>query len=386
MRLFLLAGALLAATASASFRAGETCTAQTFAVKDGFVAARRGTCTVMAANQVRVDIKPERSKDREKVNNSPWYAFKVIPLTAGDAVISLRYKGGSHRYWPKISVDGLTWYPMDERYVTVAEDKKQATITIPLDTAPVWIAAQEIISPAIYALWNKKTSRATGIPLTLLGESKAGQPIHMFDSDPAGKDILFLLGRQHPPEVSGAFAFFAFTETVLGDTELAREFRKRFRVIAIPSLNPDGITGGNWRMNLGGVDLNRDWGKFDEPETALVGRLLRSLDADDASLRMFIDFHSTKRNVFYTQEKPTDPLGFTRRWLETARPLVPDYRFKIDPGPGKNKRVAKNHIYARYGIPSITYEVGDETNRAVARHAARILAEELMRQMLLQEY
>ena len=52
---------------------------------------------------------------------------------------------------------------------------------------------------------------------------------------------------------------------MLGDTELAREFRQRFRVIAIPVLNPDGITGGNWRMNLGGVDLNRDWGKFDEP-------------------------------------------------------------------------------------------------------------------------
>ena len=144
LRLILLGGVLLATAASASFRAGQVCTSDTFAVRDGFVAARRGTCTVLAANQVRVDIRPERSKDRKK-------------------------------------------------------------------------------------------------------------------------DILFLLGRQHPPEVSGAFAFFAFTETVLGDTELAREFRQRFRVIAIPVLNPDGITGGNWRMNLGGVDLNRDWGKFDEP-------------------------------------------------------------------------------------------------------------------------
>ena len=386
LRFILLGGVLLATAASASFRAGQVCTSDTFAVRDGFVAARRGTCTVLAANQVRVDIRPERSKDRKKINNSPWYAFKVIPLAAGDAVISLRYKGGSHRYWPKISVDGLTWYPMDERYVAVSPDEREATITIPLDSTPVWIAAQEIISPAIYNLWNRKTSQATGVPLTLLGESKAGQPIHLFDTDPSGKDILFLLGRQHPPEVSGAFAFFAFTETVLGDTELAREFRERFRVIAIPVLNPDGITGGNWRMNLGGVDLNRDWGKFDEPETALVGRLLRSLDADGARLRMFIDFHSTKRNVFYTQEKPTDPPGFTRRWLETARPLVPDYRFRIDPGPGKNRSVAKNHIYARYGVPSITYEVGDETDRAETRKAARILAEELMRQMLREEY
>ena len=120
LRLILLGGILLATAASASFRAGQVCTADSFAVRDGFVAARRGTCTVLAANHVRVDIRPERSKDRKKINNSPWYAFKLIPVTAGDAVITLRYTDGSHRYWPKISVDGLTWYPMDERNVSVA--------------------------------------------------------------------------------------------------------------------------------------------------------------------------------------------------------------------------------------------------------------------------
>lgn len=186
--------------------------------------------------------------------------------------------------------------------------------------------------------------------------------------------------------MSGAFAFFAFTETLFGDTDLAREFRQRFRVIAIPSLNPDGVTGGNWRLNLRGVDLNRDWGKFKEPETALIGDLLDKLDASDAKLRMFIDFHSTKSNVFYTQENPTHPPRFTVRWLKAVRPVIPDYRFRIDPGPGENRRVAKNYIYGRYGIPSITYEVGDETDRAVTRDAARVLAEELMRRLLLQDF
>ncbi len=331
-------------------------------------------------------MRPERGKGRERINASAWYAFKLIPHTAGDAVITLRYKGGHHRYWPKMSVDGLTWYPVDESNFVVSPDREQAEITIPLDSSPVWIAAQEIISPAIYNFWNKKTSRATGVPLSLLGESKAGQPIHLFDTDPKGKDVLFLLGRQHPPEVSGAFAFFAFTESVLGDTELARTFRERFRVIAIPVLNPDGISGGNWRYNLGGVDLNRDWGRFKQPETALIGELLESLDAEGARLRMFIDFHSTNKNVFYTQENPTNPPGFTARWLEAVKPVIPDYSFTIKPGPGENRRVAKNHIYKRYQVPSITYEVGDETNRAVTRAAARVFAEELMRQMLNQEY
>ncbi|HEY5643461.1 MAG TPA: hypothetical protein VIS31_11360 [Woeseiaceae bacterium] len=42
----------------------------------------------------------------------------------------------------------------------------------------------------------------------------------------------------------------------------------------------------------------------------------------------------------------------------------------------------KNHMYKRHGIPSMTYEVGDETSRADASAAARVFAEEFMRLLL----
>ena len=42
----------------------------------------------------------------------------------------------------------------------------------------------------------------------------------------------------------------------------------------------------------------------------------------------------------------------------------------------------KNYMYKRYGIPSMTYEVGDETSRADASAAARVFAEEFMRLLL----
>lgn len=376
----------LTSYASAAFPASQPCVTGAFTIVDGFPGARRGTCTVLSANHVRVDIRPERSANGGHINDSAWYAFKVIPKAAGEVTITLRYTGGHHRYWPKISEDGLAWYPMSEQYVAIDPDEQEARITVPTGQSPVWIAAQEIISPAIYNVWNKKISRATGIPVLTLGSSRAGLPISMFDSNPSGGEILFLLGRQHPPEVSGAFAFLAFTETVLGDSELAREFRERFRVIAIPLLNPDGVTGGNWRLNLGGVDLNRDWRTFRQPETALVGELLDSLDADGARLRMFIDFHSTKSNVFYTQLNRTDPPGFTANWLDGAAEKVPDYPFRTKPGPPTDIHIAKNYIFDRYGIPAITYEVGDETDRRATLAAARIFAEELMRQMLDQQY
>ena len=119
-----------------------------------------------------------------------------------------------------------------------------------------------------------------------------------------------------------AIAFFAFYETLLADSELAAKFRQHFNIIAVPLLNPDGVIGGNWRHNLSGTDLNRDWGPFKQPETLLIKKLLDQLDASGKNIRVFLDFHSTKRNVFYTQNdaNPTKPLRFTQTWLENAKP------------------------------------------------------------------
>lgn len=380
-----LCGALLASCAlqAVSFESGEACEASAFTIVDDFSGARRGRCTVLADNHVRLLILPE---NEGYINPSPWYAFKLVPAAPGIAEISLHYEGGHHRYWPKISRDGSHWVPLDEESVSISDDGRSADIRVMHSTDSLWVAAQEIVTPAIYDEWNRETAKATDIPLKVIGHSVAGLPIHAFDSNTDSPEILFIVGRQHPPEVSGAFAFFTFTETLFGDSDLAREFRDRFRIVAIPLLNPDGVISGNWRHNLNGVDLNRDWGPFTQPETRVVERLLRAFDSNNSMLRMFVDFHSTKENVFYPQLDITSPPGFTMTWLENARLRIEDYPFRAQQGPVKNAAIAKNYIYTRYGIPAVTYEVGDETDRVAARAAARVFAEELMRLMLDQEY
>ena len=83
-------------------------------------------------------------------------------------------------------------------------------------------------------------------------------------------EFIVIVGRQHPPEVTGSLNLFPFLATVLGDSSLARQFRARYQLIIYPFLNPDGVALGHWRHNTGGVDLNRDWGPFTQPETRLV--------------------------------------------------------------------------------------------------------------------
>jgi hypothetical protein len=39
-------------------------------------------------------------------------------------------------------------------------------------------------------------------------------------------------------------------------------------------------------------------------------------------------------------------------------------------------------MYQRYGIPSVTFEVGDETDRTLIDRAAEVFAREMMRLMI----
>jgi predicted deacylase len=376
---FLLLGAC--ATPIVSYDSGEPCKATAFTVLDGFTAARRGSCRVLSENHVELSIRPE---DDGYINPSPWFAFKISAPEDTTAIVSLQYVGGRHRYIPKISTDGLNWRPVDANGIKVSRKGTRATFDVQLEEKVTWVAAQELVTPVIYNAWNSRTAAQSDAELLLLGQSVAKQPIHYLVSNPGAKDVLLLVGRQHPPEVSGSFAMFSFVETLFADTELAMRFRERFQIIAIPLLNPDGVVGGNWRHNLGSTDLNRDWGIFEQPETLLVGNLLDRLDAAGNRIRVFLDFHSTDRNVFYTQDAsvPTEPPEFFETWFAQAAPRLTDYEFTNDAGPGKRASVAKNYMYQRYGIPAATYEVGDETDRTVARRAAVVFAEELMILML----
>ena len=76
-----VAAVLLTSCASNSYRAGTVCVASTFAVHDDFAGARRGTCRVSADNSVKIAIRPESDG---YINNSPWYALKLVPAAPGE--------------------------------------------------------------------------------------------------------------------------------------------------------------------------------------------------------------------------------------------------------------------------------------------------------------
>lgn len=137
--------------------------------------------------------------------------------------------------------------------------------------------------------------------------------------------------RHHPLEVNGTIALMNFVETLAGSDETARAFRQEFKVVVVPLVNPDGVAAGHWRNNLGGVDLNRDWGPFRQPETQAVRDEIKYKREGEPPLALLLDFHSTQQDLFYVQgdDRPTRPPGFAREWLGALSRRMPDYTVRL---------------------------------------------------------
>ena len=112
---------------------------------------------------------------------------------------------------------------------------------------------------------NNKASNITSINLknksyinwVTIGETNLGRPIWVLDitkGTPTDKPLLLFFTRQHPPEVTGYFAFKSFVEELINNNPVAELFLNKYRVLAFPLVNPDGVDLGHWRHNASGID------------------------------------------------------------------------------------------------------------------------------------
>ncbi|MGB1261809.1 MAG: M14-type cytosolic carboxypeptidase [Cognaticolwellia sp.] len=349
----------------------QTCNAGGVRITADFEASRMDDCQVLDENNYLITIKPENTP----INPSPWYAFKVEADQATDITISIKISGGrKNRYAPKASFDLKTWHLQPHKY-----RGKKLTIKLNASTQPLYIAGQEVINNQYYVDWAKKLQQHNDVEHSVLGQSLQNRPIYKIESRGNSNEWLVILGRLHPPEVTGALALFPFVETLLGHNELASRFRKKYNILVIPNLNPDGVALGNWRHNANGVDLNRDWITFKQPETQQVHQYLQQLVASGEKIKFAVDFHSTQHDVFYTMpiDYGVENRYFVQHWLGTLDKLMPSFDVVQKPGNKPNNGVSKQYFADNYQVHAITYEMGDETNRdnikIIADNASRVL-------------
>jgi len=218
-----------------------------------------------------------------------------------------------------------------------------------------------------------------------LGRSLDSRPITAVRfGDPAAPGLVVLLGRQHPPEVTGAIAMEAFVLELVNQAKAGRLANGQVQFLVIPQLNPDGVARGHWRANRGAKDINRDWGLFSQPETRAVKTWLDALPDKVRPIAM-LDFHSTNRNLFYVQsETETDEREeqFLTGWLGGKQAAMAGYPFLIQrKNANPDLGTAKNWFHETYNIPSYTYEVGDDAGREDITRSAILLAQSFLDQL-----
>jgi N-acyl-D-amino-acid deacylase len=338
-------------------------------------------CEFASNGRLTISVAPEN----EPINSSPWYAFRLLANATTDVAIVLDYGNYKHRYTPDFSIDGVNWQTYPAAKLDLNKDKSRAgfSLTIPQDKSVV-IAAQPLLTSSDYAAWLESLKEQHGVTVSSAGSSVEDRPLWRVTT-PAKKHTLLLLGRQHPPETTGALALISFVERLFEGDSLATRFRNEVGLLVYPLINPDGVDKGHWRHNVQGKDLNREWGPFSQPENRTINSdVAQWLERHDSKLIKSIDFHSTHYEVFYTQPDQSastmpDLLG---DWLADFEVLMRsqfddfDIRRQVSDNPQVN--AAKHYFFTQYGISSTTLEMGDETDRDFIAAYGRAAAESFM--------
>lgn len=365
-------------------------------VSNDFSGARLNGLTQVEGDTIVALITPENTP----INPSPWYAFKIWSKSNQRIILKLTYQDGKHRYYPKVSENGSEWHLLDstkfqkikrgtERFGPKSQSES-ALLFLKIGPNPIWVAAQELESSTQVFNWMDKMAENDFISIEEIGKSREGRSIKcMKIGETDDEKMMMVISRQHPPEVTGYLAMKAFIETIAGDSKLAKKFRKQYNLYVVPLMNPDGVDNGHWRHNNGGIDLNRDWADFNQPETTAVKDFMhRKMEEANGKFYFGIDFHSTWDDIYYTipVESISNLPNFTTKWLNGVKSQFTDWEPNVKPTDSLEPTlVSRNYFFIEFGAEALVYEVGDNTPRDFLKRKGQVSAEQLMK-IVLEEY
>lgn len=326
------------------------------------------------------------------INVSPWYAFKVWSNTPRTITIKMTYQDSRSRYYPKISKDGIHFKPLDSLNFKalnlgtgtfgINAAPEFVELKIKVSQEPTYITAQELYGSTRVKKWVDSIAAKSYVTNYEIGKSRENRAMNLIEvGNGSHKKAVMIISRQHPPEVTGFLAMKSFIETLTGDSPKAQKFRDNFDLFVVPLMNPDGVDNGNWRHSMGGIDLNRDWQDFNQPETKSVSDFLIKKEAEGYEFVFGADFHSTWDDIYYPIDSTIigEKGDIVFNWIENISKRLPQKQTNIKPSTViKPTMVSRNYFYVKHGMPAIVFELGDNTPRDFLKLKGKIAAEELM--------
>ncbi|MBB4079800.1 hypothetical protein GGR28_002427 [Lewinella aquimaris] len=326
-------------------------------------------------------IQPENAP----INPSPWYAMRIVSDRNRELTVRLAYPPETrHRYFPKVSRDRDAWMPVDSSRLTYNTDSTGLSVRLTVAAGETFLAGQEIVSSRDVMGWLS-TFRQSYVRIDEAGKSHLGRAIPVMrlsaENRYAKRPMIVLFSRQHPPEVTGYLALQAFVKGIV-DHPRVEEFLHRYQLLVFPILNPDGVDLGHWRHNAGGIDSNRDWAYYNQPEARQVADyVVRKAKKNEAQVILGMDFHSTYHDVYYTFDDDTPPSvlpGFTDAWLRGIEDRIGNgFRVNEEPRP-LGPPTTSGWFKTQFNAEAITYEIGDDTDREFVKQKGRASADAMI--------
>jgi murein tripeptide amidase MpaA len=237
--------------------------------------------------------------------------------------------------------------------------------------------ARRVIYYAYFAAYDVERHRALiaraaasrRARVTSVGESLEQQPIDVIEVGKVGgpRRKVWLITRQHAGETQGAWVIEGLLHRLLDERDaLADALLDKAVFYIVPNMNPDGTARGNFRTNVAGRDLNREWsdpGEQTSPEVACVRSAMHETGVD-----LFMDFHGEETapcafaigcdgNPSYSARQKALELSFRTDFASRDRHFWRDYGYgPDDPGRG-DLRIANNYIGEAFDCLAVTVEL-----------------------------
>jgi len=323
----------------------------------------------------------------EPVNKSPWFAFGVRSISKRNIEVKLNYGIYKHRYIPKLSTDKKSWKKIESKNIEIDTVTGIATLHLTVNSKQLYVAAQEVESSIDTYSWIDNLLKThVEIKKIVAGKTTLQKDNYVLELEKDSiMNAIVLVARQHPPETpGGTIGFKAFFETLIENSSLATGFRKRFNIYTFPLLNPDGADMGNWRHNAKGIDLNRDWVDFTQPETKMVKTYMEDKVKKGRQVRFALDFHTSYSGPYMLVLDSINEIKTKKlipRWVKS---IERNSKFKVETRRRSQKLpYCYNWFYNTFETEAITYEDGDEIDRKIIKERAIVYAKQLMKTMIL---
>ncbi len=248
-------------------------------------------------------------------------------------------------------------------------------MTLPCAAAPRAAPSPVTSYRQMTAQLTQDAAQSDWVRLASVGHSTRGRALWLARlADPAAcpSDTVrvLVLCRQHGDEPASTEAVLRFIhKTASGNDPALRAELRRVTLYIVPMANPDGAQAGT-RANSAGIDLNRDWGVFSQPETRALARAALLLQP-----QVVIDAHNWDAHDPYNAHcleiarTMETPLGKITHQMQQA--CVADLAasgYQVHPtafGPDADPRLA-HRWFARQGLPALLVEThsGDPRDAA----------------------